>query len=239
MKRRKLLIGVVAAGSLIIAAAVAFLGYIWFSGGSGEASRPVEARHVEPTEPESIAYDVDPEASEARFIIEEVLRGEPNTVVGRTKQIDGSIAVQFDPGQVEIGEFVINVRTIETDDEVRDRTIRTLILESNTDEFEFATFTPTRVRGVPATIAVGDTLDLRVTGNLTVRDVTSSTTFDMTINIPNESRITGMAATNVTWEEFDITIPYVGGNSIVASVADNLDLEMEFVARRRSVEEGE
>jgi polyisoprenoid-binding protein YceI len=239
MQRRKVLIGVIAGGSLIIVAALAFVGYVWFAGGGAEASRPVEAREVQPAEPASIAYDVVTDASEARFVIEEVLRGEPNTVVGRTDQIDGSIAVQFDPARVEIGEFVINVRTIETDDEVRDRTIRTLILESNKDEFEFSTFTPTQVRGVPETIAVGDTLELQVTGDLTVRDVTSTTSFDMTIEIPSESRITGSAATNVTWEEFDITIPYVGGNSIVASVADNLDLEMDFVGERRSVEEAE
>lgn len=219
--------------AVIVVAGAGFFLYVWLSGGTGEPSRQVEAVEVEPQEPESIAYDVDLDRSEARFVIEEVLRGEPNTVVGVTNQIDGSIALQLDPAAVEIGEFVINVRSIRTDDEVRDRTIRTLILESNRDEFEFATFRPTEVSGVPAVIEVGDRIDLEVSGDLTVRDVTTATTFGMTIDVESRSQISGTATSTITWEELDITIPYVGGNSIVASVAESLDLEMDFVADAR------
>ena len=229
--------GIVKTGIVIVAVLViaggGFFAYIWFSGGSGEASAAAQAERIEPQEPEQVVYEVVDARSEARFIIEEVLRGEPNTVVGRTDQIDGSIAVQFDPAMVEIGQFVINVRTVRTDDEVRDRTIRTLILESNKDEFEFSTFDPTAVTGVPEVIEVGDRLDLDVTGNLTVRDVTSEVTFDMTLNVQSEEEITGTASTTILWEDFDITIPYVGGNSIVASVSDEVGLELEFAARAR------
>lgn len=218
---------------VVVVAGGAFFLYIWFTGGSGEASREVEAQAVEPAEPESVAYDVVAGSSEARFLIEEVLRGEPNTVVGVTDQIDGSLAIQFSPAEVEIGEFVINVRTIRTDNEVRDRTIRTLILQSERDEFEFASFRPAQISGVPEEIQVGQTLNLDVTGDLTVRDVTTQTTFDMTITVSSEQSISGTASATITWEELDITIPYVGGNSIVASVAESLDLEMDFVAARR------
>lgn len=218
---------------VIVVAGGAFFVYIWFTGGSGEASREVEAQAVEPAEPESVAYDVVAGSSEARFLIEEVLRGEPNTVVGVTEQIDGSLAIQFSPAEVEIGEFVINVRTIRTDNEVRDRTIRTLILQSERDEFEFASFRPAQISGVPEEIQVGQTLNLDVTGDLTVRDVTTQTTFDMTITVSSEQSISGTASATITWEELDITIPYVGGDSIVASVAESLDLEMDFVAARR------
>jgi polyisoprenoid-binding protein YceI len=227
--------GIVKTGIVVVAVLViaggGFFAYIWFSGGAGEPSAAAQAERIEPQEPEQVVYEVVDARSEARFIIEEVLRGEPNTVVGRTDQIDGSIAVQFDPAMVEIGQFVINVRTIRTDDEVRDRTIRTLILESNKDEFEFSTFDPTAVTGVPEVVEVGDRLDLDVTGNLTVRDVTSEVTFDMTLNVQSEEEITGTASTTILWEDFDITIPYVGGNSIVASVSDEVGLELEFAAR--------
>lgn len=219
--------------AVLVIAGGGFFAYIWISGGAGEASAEARAERIESQEPEQVVYEVVDARSEARFIIEEVLRGEPNTVVGRTDQIDGSIAVQFDPAMVEIGQFVINVRTIRTDDEVRDRTIRTLILESNTDEFEFSTFNPTAVAGVPEVIEVGDRLDLDVTGDLTVRDVTSEVTFDMTLDVQSEEEITGTAATTILWEDFDITIPYVGGNSIVASVSDEVGLELEFAAGAR------
>jgi polyisoprenoid-binding protein YceI len=229
--------GIVKTGIVIVAvlvvAGAGFFAYIWISGGSGEPSAAAQAERIEPQEPQQVVYEVVDARSEARFIIEEVLRGEPNTVVGRTDQIDGSIAVQFEPAMVEIGQFVINVRTIRTDDEVRDRTIRTLILESNKDEFEFSTFDPTAVTGVPEVIEVGDRLDLDVTGNLTVRGVTSEVTFDMTLNVQSEEEITGTASTTILWEDFDITIPYVGGNSIVASVSDEVGLELEFAAGAR------
>jgi polyisoprenoid-binding protein YceI len=231
MSKKGVLKAVLGVLILVVVAGAAFFAYIWFTGGTGEPSRETEAAELEPRQPESIIYEVVDGESEARFIIEEVLRGEPNTVVGTTSGIDGSVAVEFRSNDIEIGEFVINVRTIETDDEVRDRTIRTLILESSKDEFEFSTFRPTQVTGLPETIEVGDRLSLQVTGELTVRDVTDSVTFDMSLDLRSEEEIRGSAATTIRWEQFDITIPYVGGNSIVASVEDQVDLEMEFVAR--------
>ena len=218
---------------LLIIAAAGFSGYIWFSGGDGEASREVAAVAVEPTEPEWSAYDVDISRSEARFLIDEVLRGTPNTVVGVTDQIDGSVAIRFDRADVEVGEFEINVRTIRTDDEMRDRSIRTLILESNNDAFEFSSFRPAEIEGIPESIGVGDELPLKVTGDLTVRDVTREVTFDLPVRVDSEEEISGYGSTTITWDDFDITIPYVGGNSIVSAVDDKVILEIEFVAVRR------
>jgi polyisoprenoid-binding protein YceI len=228
MKRFARLLGIVLV--LVILAGGAFFAYIWFTGGSGEPTGETQAQRVESTEPESVVYEAVSGESEARFYIDEVLRGQQNTVVGVTDQVDGSIALQFDPGAVEIGEFVINVRTVETDDEVRDRTIRTLILESSKDEFEFSTFRPTSVSGVPGTIAPGDLLELEVTGDLTVRDVTRRVSFDMEIEVLSQEEIQGVASTTITWDQFEITIPYVGGDSIVASVGDEVRLELDFLA---------
>jgi polyisoprenoid-binding protein YceI len=238
--------------ALFVIAGAAFLGYIWFAGGAGEASAPAEARRVEVT-PEPAASDSEPESdpdaepeaaeplppqiydavaneSEARFLIDEVLRGAANTVVGVTQDVDGSVAIRRDPAVVEFGEFVINVRTVRTDDEIRDRTIRTLILESNQDEYEFARFVPTAIAGVPARIEIGEPVALDLTGDLTLRDVTESVTFAMELTLVSAERARAEARTTVTWEQFDITIPYVGGNSIVASVSDEVRLELTLVA---------
>lgn len=228
-KRRGLKVVIVIA-ILLVGAGAAFFAYIWFAGGTGEATTETVAETVQPVEEFSVVYSVNGAQSEARFLIDEVLRGAPQTVAGVTDQIDGSIAIGFEPPSVEIGEFVINLRTIRTDDEVRDRTIRTLILQTNRDEFEFAYFRPTTIAGVPSTIAVGDTLDLVVTGELTVRDVTTTTDFDMTIEVVSESEIRGTARTVVRWDDLEIVIPYVGGNSIVQAVDDEVRLEMDFVA---------
>lgn len=225
--------------TLVVILGVAILGgagfflYVWFGGGTGQPSQEVEAVAVTPADPEMIAFDVDLAQSEARFLIDEVLRGELNTVVGTTSQIDGSFAISLAPAAVEVGEFVINVRTIQTDDAVRDRVIRTLILESAQDEFEFARFVPTTVQGVPSALAVGEQVPLSLQGDLTVRDVTTQTTFEMVLRVDSLEQLSGTATSTITWDELDITIPYVGGNSIVASVADELSLELDFVATRR------
>lgn len=251
MKRKNVIRVVGGLIAVFIVAFVALSAYIYVTGGSGEASREVQARRVEPDrrtdeegvreglpeddqqEPEQspfIVYGAVAGQSEARFLIDEVLRGEPKTVVGRTDQVDGSIAVRREPARIEIGEFEINLRTIATDDEMRDRTIRGMILETNRDEFEFSTFVPTAVTGVPGTLAAGSSVELTVTGDLTVRDVTRSVDFDMTLRLLSEDRIEGFATTRFTWDEFEITIPYVGGDSIVNAVDDWVVIEMEFVA---------
>lgn len=251
MKRKNVIRVVGGLIAVFIVAFVALSAYIYVTGGSGEASREVQARRVEPDrrtdeegvreglpeddqqEPEQspfIVYGAVAGQSEARFLIDEVLRGEPKTVVGRTDQVDGSIAVRREPARIEIGEFEINLRTIATDDEMRDRTIRGMILETNRDEFEFSTFVPTAVTGVPGTLAPGSSVELTVTGDLTVRDVTRSVDFDMTLRLLSEDRIEGFATTRFTWDEFEITIPYVGGDSIVNAVDDWVVIEMEFVA---------
>lgn len=223
---------IIIAGVVVVAAG-SFLAYIWFTGGSGEPSTEAQAAALEPERVDAVVYEVASDRSEARFLIEEVLRGVENTVVGTTNQIDGSIAVDFASGEIEVGEFVINVRTIATDDEIRDRTIRTLILESNQDEYEFAVFTPVRDTADFDILAIGEVASFQVTGDLTIRDVTSSVTFTMSVALDSEATITGRASTTISWDDFDITIPYVGGNSIVASVGDTVDLEMEFAGVMR------
>lgn len=245
--KKKILYGILALVVVVILAAVGFRVYIGILAGSGEATREVQAERVDPEERTigSIEYGVvsgDAEQSVARFRIEEVIFGEENLVVGTTDQIDGSVVLSFEEGTVDIGQFEINMRTIQTrsedvdfedsdlSDSERDEVIRAQILESGKDEFEFSTFNPTTVSGAPESFEPGDELDLEVTGDLTVRDVTSPVTFDMEIAIASEEEITGTATTTIQWDDFDISIPYIGGNSAIASVGDSVDLELEFVA---------
>ncbi|MFO8043217.1 MAG: YceI family protein, partial [Alkalispirochaeta sp.] len=112
----------------------------------------------------------------------------------------------------------------------RDTVIRAEILESGQDQYEFSTFDPTGVSGVPDSFGPGDTLELVVTGDLTIRGVTSRVEFDMQLNLDSEELISGTASTTVLWEDFDITIPYVGGGSDVGAVSDSVELRLEFTA---------
>lgn len=180
--------------------------------------------------------------SRAQFLIREVIFGRENMVEGTTRQLDGSFLIDYDDHSVRVGQFEINVRDIRTrsldvdmsqerwSDGERDVVIRAQILQSGRDEFEFSTFNPTGVSGVPDTFEIGDTLNIVLTGDLTIRGVTSSVDFDMELVLESEDMISGTASTTVLWEDFNITIPYVGGDSDINSVDDSVELRLEFTA---------
>src|SRR5262245_2763224 len=91
--KRTIAIGVVVVLALLIGGGV--LLYQRFLGDSAPASGPISAVPLAPegAAPGSLLLQILPEKSEARFTIAEVLRGKPNTVVGKSKQVAGEIAV--------------------------------------------------------------------------------------------------------------------------------------------------
>ena len=235
-------------GLVVLAAVVggAVLIYIYVSGGSGEATAPITAPTLEPdpatanpTSADAVVaadmaadgqlFEIVPEESEVRFILNEVLRGQPNTVVGRTDQVAGQVFVNFEqPAASRVGPIRINLRTLQTDSGMRDFTIRGQILQSARDEFEFAQFTPTEVAGLPAAVTLGEPLTLTITGDLTVRDVTQPVTFQANVTPISEDRLEGLATATVLREDYGLTIPNVPG---VADVTNEVQLEIEFVAQ--------
>ncbi len=167
-----------------------------------------------------------PAESEARFIIDEVLNNAPKTVVGTTNQLAGEIAVDpQDPSKTRVGTIQVNARTLTTDSEFRNRAIKNRIL--STDQYEFITFTPTQITGLPSTGAVGQTYSFQIVGDLTIRDVTKQVTFDVTATPTSETRLEGTAQTTMRYADWGITIPQVRQ---VASVSDTVRLELDFVA---------
>lgn len=169
---------------------------------------------------------IESEGSEARFIIDEVLRGEPTTVVGATTEVSGQIQVDVeDPTQTQIGAIEVQAGSLITDNNFRNGAIRDLIL--NTGSFPVIRFTPTSVDGLPEQGAVGETYSLTITGDLTIRDVTQEVTFEATVTTVSESRLEGTASTTILRSDFDLTIPSVPQ---VADVSEEVILEIEFVA---------
>ncbi|MFN3374412.1 MAG: YceI family protein, partial [Chloroflexus sp.] len=74
------------------------------------------------TEPVLQLFAIDQSRSEARFLIDEVLRGQPVTVVGVTNQVAGQIALDPNvPTAAQVGVIQINARTFATDNEFRNR----------------------------------------------------------------------------------------------------------------------
>ncbi len=171
-------------------------------------------------------FQIVSEQSETRFIINEVLFGNDKTVVGVTSEVSGEFKIDpANPAEAQIGIVQINAADLETDDNRRNNSLRRRILQ--TDQFEFITFEPTAIEGLPQSAAVGDTLEFMVTGDLTIRDVTKQETFAMTVTANAEDELVGFGSTTILYADYGIAIPNV---PFVASVEEDVRLEIEFVA---------
>ena len=195
--------------------------------GTGEASEDISAPELE-SEGEATVYRIIPESSEVRFLIDEVLRGSDFTAVGITNDVAGDIAIDLNnPANTELGLIRVNVRTLETDSSNRNRALRSFILKSAQDEFEFAEFQPTELVNLPDSVSVGDSFSFQILGDLTISGVTNPVTFDATVTLDSENQLSGQAVTTVLYPDFDLTIPNA---PFVASVDDDVRLEIDFVA---------
>lgn len=266
-------------------AAAGILGYIWITGGSGEASLSVEdalatveasevtvadavgtaivdvantviadavavavaevvdvsvaeavdssvAAAMEAMTPasEPVEFSIVAAESLASFTLEEDLRGVRTTVIGSTTEVGGRVVVDLaNPSASSIGTILINARTLETDNSFRNRALRSQILKSARDEFEFIVFEPRALSNLSADSAgVGDTINFDITGDLTVAGETRSVTFNAAVTLDSATQISGSASVNLLYADFGLAIPDVPS---VANVTDDVDLRFDFVAR--------
>lgn len=241
--------------ALAIGAGVGILGYVYLIGGSGEASRdpraatlPVGTEAPDATSASELdatdsatatgsetgtsasgqTFSIIPDESQVLFLLDEDLMGSRNTVIGTTDQVAGNILVNFEnPSESMVGPIEINLRTLTTDNEFRNRALRDQILESNRDEYEFTTFTPTAISGLPETVEIGHTFRFTLTGDLPIRSVTNSLDWEVEVTVVSDTRIEGRARTTITRAQYGLTIPTV---PTVANVEEDIDLAIEFVA---------
>jgi len=169
------------------------------------------------------------EESEARFAVSETVP--VGTAVGRTNQVAGDIIVDFNsPSNSRIGVIRINLRTLQTDDSDRDRSIRCCVLLSAQEAYEFSEFIPTTISGLPEQVQIGQEVVVQVTGDLTLRGITRTATFDVSLTIVSVDELRGLGRTVVNRSEFGILndaenmFDYHG-------VAEAITLEFQFVAR--------
>lgn len=171
-------------------------------------------------------FTIDPGASEVRFELDEDLRGERITVVGFTDQVAGELGLDpADLSQTQVGTLQINARALVTDNNFRNRAIQNEILD--TGGFEFITFAPASVDGLPDSVAVGETVQFTINGDLTIRDITQPVTFDVEATLVSPDQITGTAGTVIMREDFGLSIPSVPN---VANVEEEVELYITFTA---------
>lgn len=225
----------------VAAAAVVAGGALWwFTTGDAEPTTDVTAPPIQSTSTAAgvedggargsgaevpTVYEIT-SGSTASFTIDEVLRGNPTTVVGVSSVVLRQ--VQIDPAELarsEIGTILVNARDFTTDSGNRNRAIRGPILD--TEVVEFIEFAPTSIDGLEGPLQAGTVFEFAVTGGLTIRDITKEVVFDVTASIDGRGFLVGRAEASVLRSDFRLTIPNAPG---VADVSDEVRLTLEFEA---------
>ena len=137
----------------------------------------------------------------------------------------GELSVNFDEASAALSVIQVNARTLKTDSSMRDRMIANEILD--TSEYEFITFAPTQISGLPASAEIGAEIHLTIQGDLTIRNLTKPVTFEAVVKLTSLARLEGRAEATVLRSDYGINIPEVPS---VAGVEDEVLLTIVFVA---------
>jgi polyisoprenoid-binding protein YceI len=217
-------VAVVALLAIVGGAFYVFGGNAGQSSTSGTAAAPTLA----PTGSGKV-FTIDSSGSEASFSIDEVLFGQPNTVVGKTSQVAGQIQVdKDDPSKSTVGQIKVDLTGLKTDSNLRNNTIQGRILETGNSGNQFATFTSKSLSGLPASVTVGQPFSFKITGDLTIHGVTRSATFDTMATLESDSKLSGQAQTTLnSFKDFNISVPDVPS---VSHVSEPVKLTLTFAA---------
>lgn len=198
------------------------------TGTAEAANNDAQNREQTATSGNGKTFRLVPAGTEARFIIDEILMGQDKTVVGVTSLVEGEITVDpANPSSAQISPIRIDARDLKTDSDRRNGAIQRFVLQSSQDAYRYITFEPTAVKDLPATVAIGQPFQFTVTGNLTIRNVTRSESFPMTVTANSENELVGSGAITILLDDYQLSIPSVPS---VAWVADEVKLEVEFTA---------
>jgi polyisoprenoid-binding protein YceI len=113
--------------------------------------------------------------SQAGYRVNEVLFGQSTTAVGRTNNVTGQMAINGTTGSS--ADFSVDLTTVTSDQSQRDRQFQGRIM--NTSEFPNATFKLTEPIDFGSIPSGSNPINVKATGDLTLRDTTKSVTVDL------------------------------------------------------------
>lgn len=165
------------------------------------------------------------EDSVARYLVREQLArlDLPNDAIGETSDVGGSITFNAD-GSVasNASTITVDLTTLQSDEDRRDRYLRTRSLQSDT--FPTAEFVIQETPGLPWPLPAEGEATFQIVGDMTLHGVTRPLTWDASARF-NDNSVSGQAQTSFTFEEFDMDVPSV---SVVLSVGNDIRLEIDF-----------
>lgn len=172
-------------------------------------------------------YEIVSDESEARYRVEEELRGIGDTeAVGTTNAFIGQILFDANGMPLQCSRFDVDLRTLTSDESRRDNYLYNNTLETAT--YPLATFVLTGVEGLDGALVDGEETTFFLIGNLSLHGVTRQVAWEATIT-KNGETIAGSASLSFEMPQFDIEPPRVGP---VVSLDETVVLEIDITAKQ-------
>jgi polyisoprenoid-binding protein YceI len=172
-------------------------------------------------------FTIVPEQTEVSYEVQEqfLSRDLPNQAIGKTNAVQGEFQISLDgKPSGKVTNITVDLSKLTSDERRRDNRIRQQWLESN--KYPNAVFTSTDAQGLPDTYTEGQDVNFKLTGDMTIRDVTKPITFDVTGKLVGDT-ITGSATAQILMKDFGIDPPSVAG---MLTVKDGVTIKLNFTA---------
>jgi len=180
-----------------------------------------------------LAFKIIPSRSEAAYFADEKLARLPlpSTAKGTTQDIEGEFYLTADGISLDSSRpssFTVNLKTLNSDEDMRDRRVQNQGLETGT--YPTATFTVSSVTGYDPAKPAGEEQTLKLTGIMDLHGVQKELTWDVKARREGNV-ITALATVNFKYEVFNIPVLNIAG---IVSVQDNVTLQVQVVAQAGS-----
>jgi polyisoprenoid-binding protein YceI/mono/diheme cytochrome c family protein len=219
------------AGVVVLIVAGAGL-FVWSQVRELTSSKYNVVNYSVPSSPRLVAgngetiYRIDPTRSELTYSTEEKLFGQDaSRAEGSTNGISGDIAINAaNPGATRVGQIVVNVEQLHSDNNLRDARLRSDNLESH--DYPLAYLTVAGFRGMPALLAPGQTAKFKMDSQLTVKKTPAPVTWDVEATLDN-GKLTAKATADVKMSTFGIGPISIAG---LVSTSDDVTFTMNLTA---------
>lgn len=171
---------------------------------------------------------IDAAASKAMYEIDEDLRGKPTHVVGTSQALSGTVSINPETMMIEGVKVSLDANSLKTDIALRDENVKKMVLKADQPGNEAIVFNMTSVSGMPAQISIGQSMPIKITGDLMIAGIKKSVTFDGTLEFMADGSIKVLASTVLTYGDFGIAVPDL---PFLANVAKTTKITVDLVAR--------
>ncbi len=171
-------------------------------------------------------YRIDPTRSAVSYSVDEKLFGQSTSQAkGTTNGIAGDLAInESDPAASQVGQIVVNVEQLHSDNSLRDARIRSDYLESHDNPLVYLTVSD--LAGLPDSIQEGQAYHFTMSGQLVVKKTPGPVTWHVDASVA-DGKLSATATTKVKMSSFAIGPISIAG---LVSTGDEITLKMHLVA---------